>query len=179
MGGVNVSQFLGALDARMPQHQTSLLDLAWYQRAGRLDMSHRRRYECQFGARNRFVTLWPDSAFMSGDRASGYCQIGQDAAEHGAWAPMQRANRGPSGMKFIMGQCKDANGTPLGGAIVQGFRTSNDQFVRETACDSTGRYELGTEYPGEAHYLVAYYDTTVDLAGTTVNTLLPTNRDGT
>lgn len=151
---------------------------SWFVRAGRREMSYWRREDSQFGARNRYVTLWPPSGFMSGDLSAGYCPFGQDTAQADAWSPMQRASRGNSGMKFIRGQCKDGSGNALGGAVVQGFLTANDVFVSETTCDDKGNYELGTVYPAQNHYLVAYYAST-NLAGTTVNTITPTNRDGT
>ena len=174
-----MSLFLGRLDARQPDYQGSLLDLAWFLRAGRIQDSHRVRNECAFGARWKFVTLWPPSMQMSGDRSDGYAQIGQDAAAAGWWSPPQRANRGNGSTKFIMGRCKDVAGNGVSGATVQGFRTVNDQFVRETVAGSDGSYELATEYPGEGHYLVAYRAGSPDIAGTTVNTLQGTNRDGT
>lgn len=96
----------------------------------------------------------------------------------GQYEPCCIGYGGNASLKFIMGKCKDASGVAIGGATVQGFRTSNDQFVRETLSDSNGNYELGTEYPGENHYLVAYVAGSPDRAGTTVNTLQPTNRDG-
>ena len=151
----------------------------WSIRAGRVDMSPWRRGDSQFGARFRFITLWPTSGFMTGDLSAGYiCPINQDVQCMDWWSPMQRANRGTSSAKFIRGQCKDGSGNALGGAVVQGFLTATDTFVGEVACDGNGNYELGTVYPGQSHYLVAYYAST-NLAGTTVNTLVPTNRDGT
>lgn len=174
-----MSQFLGTLDARQPNFQTSLLDLAWYQRAGRLQDSQRVRYECQFGARNKFITLWPVSMQMSGDLSPGFSQIGQDASGVASWAPMQRSSRGNGASKFIMGQCKDSGGNGVSGATVQGFLTGSDKYIGETTADSLGNYELQSVYPATAHYLVAYRAGSPDIAGTTVNTLTPTNRDGT
>jgi hypothetical protein len=79
-----------------------------------------------------------------------------------------------------MGQCKDGIGNPIGGAVVAGFITATNECVGVTATDDQGRYELGCpKSPGDQHYLVAYVDSSPDLAGTTVNTLVPTNRDGT
>jgi hypothetical protein len=67
----------------------------------------------------------------------------------------------------------------VSGATVQGFRTSDDLFVGETTADSSGNYELATVYPATNHYLVAYKAGSPDITGATVNTLQPTNRDGT
>ena len=150
----------------------------WWVRSGRRDMSYWRRQASQYGSRMRFFTLWPSSGFMSGDRSPGYCLIGQDMCEIGSWSPPQRAERGNGAMKFIRGTTKTDAGTPLGGVVVQCFLTATDQFVSESASDSNGQYEVGTVYPGQQHYLVAY-NQSGNTAGTTVNTLLPTNRDGT
>lgn len=177
-----MSRYFGvaASNALMANWQCDEADArGWFIRAGRLDMSYWRRGDSQFGSRNRFATLWPSSGFMTGDISAGYlCPANQDIQCSDWWSPMQRANRGNSGVKFIMGQCKDDAGNALGGAVVQGFLTANDAFVSEATCDDKGYYELATPYPGQAHYLVAYYATT-NLAGTTVNTLIPTNRNGT
>ena len=117
---------------------------------------------------------------MRGDASvSGYSLFGQDCADFDAWSPWQRAMRGNGALKFIMGVCKDSNGATVSGAVVQGFLTATDTFVRETTCGSLGEYELGTEYPSTNHYLVAYRAGSPDIAGTTVNTLQGTNRDGT
>lgn len=129
--------------------------------------------------RQSWKSKWPRGSFLSGD-ASTPLTLAGNCAESGmvqyAWSVY---GRGGHQLKFISGQCVDSGGTAVPGAVVQGFRTSDDLFVRETACDDKGNYELGTEYPGVAHFLVAYLDTATDLAGTTVNTLVPTNRDGT
>jgi hypothetical protein len=92
--------------------------------------------------------------------------------------PRNRFMSGNQGLKFIMGLVVDSSGNAIGGAVVAGFRTSDNRFVRTTTSDSNGMYELGTEFAGEQHYLVAYVSGSPDIAGTTVKTLVPTNRDG-
>ena len=77
---------------------------------------------------------------------------------------------GGAQMKKIIGVTKDANGAPLGTCIVQGFRTANDQYVRETISDPAGNYVFCTEFL-DSQYLVAYKVGAPDVAGTTVNTL--------
>lgn len=101
-----------------------------------------------------------------------------NVSKHMDFEPWHAGPGGSPGIKFIMGKCKDASGVAIGGAVVQGFRTTNDQFVRETQADDQGNYELGTEYPNEGHYLVAYSAGSPDRTGATVNTLVGTNRDG-
>lgn len=177
-----MSYFMHGLNALTGATHSGLMrtDESWYVRAGRRDMSHTRRGESQFGSRFAWYTLWPSSGFMSGDRSSGYAQIGQDCCEADWWSPWQRANRGNGATKFIMGTCKDSVGNTVSGAIVQGFLTSNDQYIGETTSNTNGDYELSTPYPSPAtHYLVAYRPGSPDIAGTTVNTLTGTNRNGT
>lgn len=172
----------GGLDAMQPRNQCAQLDaLSWFVRSGRRDMSYWRRGDTQFGARMRYYTLWPRTMALCGDVTMPMDLFGQcgESSLSGRWSPVQRASRGNGATKFIRGVCKDSGGNTVSGAVVQGFLTATDTFVNETACDSFGNYELGTPYPGVAHYLVAYRAGSPDIAGTTVNTLTPTNRDGT
>jgi len=176
-----VSQFFGAATGSFDGFwQGTILDASWYLRAGRRDMSSRVRSEYEYGARNRFWGLWNKPGFFGGDAAPGYCFSDQDVGWGAArWSPWQKAARGVQTLKYIMGRTVNANGVALGGATIEAFLTGNNMFVRATLSDSNGNYEVGTEYPGNTHYLVAYYPGAPDMAGTTVNTLVPTNRDGT
>jgi hypothetical protein len=115
---------------------------------------------CDPGAGNAFDCLW-DSQHTHGD--------------YEAWS---YGRGGQQGQKFIMGRCKDSNGTGVG-AIVAGFLTANDQYVGEVTAGSDGYYEFGTTYVATNHYLVAYAAGSPDKTGATVNTLQGTNRDGT
>ncbi len=177
-----MTQFLGGTDVMMGAlFQTSLV--GEFMRPYSLKASRSCNYhDRQIRAgkkKSKFLTRWPRGGFMNGDPTVPLSLIGGTVDSELAYGDWNAMARGSGSMKYIMGQCVDENGTPVPGAVVQGFRTSDDLFVREVACDDKGNYELGTEYPGVAHYLVAYLDTATDLAGTTVNTLTPTNRDGT
>lgn len=97
----------------------------------------------------------------------------------GDWEPWSVGWGGTASQKFIMGTCYDQASSPISGAIVQGFLTSTDFYVGATTADSNGRYEFGTPYALSNHYLVAYRAGAPDIAGTTVDTLQGTNRDGT
>lgn len=171
--------FLGALNALQPQYQTSVLDEERTRLSDRVDFDYRRRGRVAQVDPFRWVTPWPASRICSGDAAVplGICgQVDMDTGWAIRWIKRCRGN---GAVKFIMGQCKDAGGNAVGGAVVQGFLTATDAFVTETACDDKGYYELGTPNRGVSHYLVAYRAGSPDIAGTTVNTLVPTNRDGT
>lgn len=130
--------------------------------------------------RDPFFSQWPVRSGFISDPASPASGIMQNDALHndGFEAPSYGPG-GQQGQKFIMGQCLDSVGAPVSGAVVQGFLASNDTLVNETTADSSGLYELGTPYPATNHYLVAYRAGAPDIAGTTVNTLQGTNRDGT
>lgn len=112
------------------------------------------------------------------DPAAPVTGTGWDALTPNEWEPLS-VDDGTQSQKFIMGTTKDSVGGTVSGAVVQVFRTSDDLYVGETTSDSNGRYEAGTPHAGLQHYLVAYRAGAPDIAGTTVNTLTPTNRDGT
>lgn len=102
------------------------------------------------------------------------------AGNAGPFAPWMCGVGGNATQNFIMGRCLDGDGNGVSGATVQAFRTADDAVVRETTADANGYYEAGTPEPvGTAHYLVAYRSGVPDIAGTTVNTLTATKRDGT
>lgn len=73
----------------------------------------------------------------------------------------------------LTGQIVDAGSSPVSGAIVKAFLTGNDRFIGQATSNSTGGYSISTGY-FQNHYIVAYLDSTTDLAGTTVNNLMPT-----
>lgn len=72
----------------------------------------------------------------------------------------------------IIGVTKDSSGVALGNCVVQLFQTSIDLLHQETTSDASGNYAF---YPSVASpfYIVAYKAGAPDVAGTTVNTLVP------
>jgi hypothetical protein len=56
--------------------------------------------------------------------------------------------------------------------------TSTDVYTGEAQSRADGSYAVPTQYPGVAHYMVAYIPGSPDRGGTTVNTLIPANLDG-
>lgn len=93
----------------------------------------------------------------------------------GGWSPWVHGESGYVRLAFFTGTCRDINGNTVSGAVLTAFRTSDNAVGGTTVADSNGVYQLGTIFPGVAHYIVAYLDTTTDLVGTTVNTLIPTS----
>jgi len=128
--------------------------------------------------------MWPNRTAFVSDPAIP-CSLIEDRDSNAfgnaaVWDTWWFGFGGCASTKYIMGQCKNSVGTPLGGCVVQGFRTRDDMYIGETTSNDQGLYELACpNTPTDQHYLVAYYDSATDLAGTTVNTLVPTNRDGT
>lgn len=125
--------------------------------------------------------FWPRrSGFTSDPAAQVSLIVGQDYGyNNGEFEPWRFGRGGSQNLKFVMGRCVDSSDVAVPNAVVQIFRTSTDEFQRETTADQSGYYEAGTDKVGEGHYLVAYKAGSPDVAGTTVNTLTPTNRDGT
>ena len=129
----------------------------------------------------RWNSLW-----SFGCRVSSGSPIGSDGASWGdlsmkdLFEPYSCDGEGTQSKRFLRGTVQDSVGSPVNGALVQGFVTATDAYVGEVQSNLDGTYVLGTETrPGVAHYLVAYKPGSPDIAGTTVNTLTSTNVDGT
>lgn len=125
------------------------------------------------GGTPMWIDLWPSPRLGSGDSTVALALFGQDWSDAGKFEYPSTISRGMVRPFFFRGTCKNSVGNPLGGAVVQGFLTATDAYVGEVACASNGTYELPTIYSGAAHYLVAYYPGSPDIAGTTLNTLTP------
>lgn len=83
------------------------------------------------------------------------------------------AGGGAATLYKIQGITKDSGGSPLGGCVVDLFRTSDDLKVDSVVSDAAGNYLLYTPYLTDAHYCVAYKALAPDVTGATVNTLTP------
>lgn len=132
--------------------------------------------------RNNWYSLWSFGCRLSGGGVAGddYAAINNSLAVKDLFEPYSCDGEGTQSRNFIRGTCKDSVGTPIANAIVQGFVTATDAFVGEVQANTDGTYNLGTEQlKTTPHYLVAYKAGSPDVSGTTVNTLLPTNVDGT
>lgn len=74
---------------------------------------------------------------------------------------------------YLAGVTKDSAGAILGSCVVQLFRTTDDAIIAETTSDPvTGAYSFSPGVGGP-FYVVAYKAGSPDVAGTTLNTLLP------
>ena len=105
---------------------------------------------------------------------------GRGLSDPDLFEPFSCDGEGTQSVNFLKGTCKDASGVAVANAIVQGFVTGTDAYLGEVQGNTDGTYALGVQTSKLTPcYLVAYKAGTPDVAGTTVNTLLPTNVDGT
>jgi hypothetical protein len=140
--------------------------------------SYQQRSPKTWKDRNRWDSLWSFGCRVGGGDLEGYGPSGMTLAD--VFEPYSCDGEGTQTLKWIKGQCVDASGNASAGAIVQAFRTSDDAFAGEVNANSTdGTFDVPTPYVGANHYLVAYKPGSPDIGGTTVNTLQPTNIDGT
>ena len=122
--------------------------------------------------------LWPATTGLGGG-ISGYGCLDQDAGTAVQnWEVCGGTGWNDTGgqkQNVIVGQTLDSGGNPLANANVEGFVTSTNQPVGVVQSDSAGYFRLPTPYgTGVAQYLVCYKAGSPDVAGTSVNTLLPT-----
>jgi len=132
--------------------------------------------------RNKFRSLWSFGCRLGGGTdGPEYATVGiNDLSSPDLYRPYSCDGEGCSQNRFIRGTCVDASDVPVASAIVQAFRTSDDEFMGEAQAYIDGTYIVPVaSVAGVQHYLVAYKAGSPDIAGTTVNTLTSTNVDGT
>lgn len=87
---------------------------------------------------------------------------------------------GCQSLKFIKGRCVDTSDAVLSGVNVRAFVSSSNAYAGyEVQSRTDGSYDVPTPNVGVNHYVVAYVAGSPDRGGTTLNTLVPTNIDGT
>lgn len=130
--------------------------------------------------KNRWRSLWSFGCRVGSGAPIGSDGTGwQDLSMPDLFEPYSCDGEGTQSKNFLLGLCVDASGVPVANAIVQAFRTADDAFAGEVQANTDGTYVLGVEQSkATPHYLVAYKPGSPDIAGTTINTLLPTNVDG-
>lgn len=131
--------------------------------------------------RNQWNSLW-----SWGCRVGYGAPFGSDGAASRdlGWTdlfePYSCDGDGTQSRNFLRGTCVDASDVSVANAIVQGYVTATDAYLGEVQGNTDGTYSLGVEASKATPcYLVAYKAGSPDIAGTTVNTLTPTNVDGT
>lgn len=148
----------------------------------RPDFSWQRRSAKTWRDRNAWASRWPTSRFSGGGGGAGadaMVVVGQGLECSGMFEPFSCDGEGTQSTKWIKGRCEDASGVAVANAIIQCFRTSDDAFGGQGVSFDDGTYQVPTQFPGVAHYVVAYKPGAPDVGGTTVNTLIPANIDGT
>ena len=130
---------------------------------------------------NRWFGLWSFGCRVGAGSPSGSDGAApHDMATTDLYEPYSCDGPGQQSLKFIKGLAVDTTDAPLQGVNLQAFRTSDDAFAGyEVQSREDGSYDLATNFPGVNHYVVAYIAGSPDRAGTTVNTLVPANIDGT
>jgi len=74
---------------------------------------------------------------------------------------------------YLSGVSRDSTGSPLANCRVLIFRTDDNAFVMETTSDGSGNWSVLMN-KGGPFFLVEYKTGAPDVAGTSVNTLIPT-----
>ncbi len=131
--------------------------------------------------RNRWVSLWPRGQFSMAANDGSYAgaPVGLDYSGSMGYEPFSCDGPGTQSTKFLKGMCVDASDVAISGAVVQGFRTADDKYLGyDVQSRDDGSYDLPTNLPASASYVVAYIAGSPDRGGTTLNTLTPTNIDG-
>lgn len=164
----------------------------WSSRPGALqpafeELHHEPKWQWQargpltWNDRNAWRSLWP-SGWLTGGGAGwgtdGAAPIGRGHLGAG-FAPFSCDGSGTSVSRFIRGTCVDASDVAVANATVQVFRTSDDFYLGQDVSRDDGTYIAPADVAaGTQCYLVAYKAGSPDTAGTTVNTLTPTDVAG-
>lgn len=178
MGGsfLNPTMATGIMDSQY-QARAEIEDTRWH----RPNWNYERRGPAAHRDRYGWHDLWPGSQMMNGDPGSPMTTFGNCAGSGGEYFEATTVpNSGTQSTKFIKGTCLDGSGNPVAGATIKGYVAATDVFVGSVQSRLDGSYDLGTaNLASTAHYVTAYKAGSPDIAGTSVNTLLPTNIDGT
>jgi hypothetical protein len=115
---------------------------------------------------------WQGSRFTGGGGGWGGPILDDLSGNLACWDTDLLLTGGQQAKKFI-GTTRDSTGTALGSCVVRAFVTSTGTFIGQVTSDTAGYFELPSSAGAIAHYLVAYKSAGPDIAGTTVNTLIP------
>lgn len=129
-----------------------------------------------------WASQWPRGGLLSANPANPMSILGQ-CIESGGWGnafePDSTWGPGAQSTKFIKGVTVDGAGVPIAGVTVEAFITATD--LRDGPGEVSagdGTFRAGVYQGTGNHYLVAYITGSPDKAGTTLNTLAPTDLDG-
>lgn len=114
--------------------------------------------------------LWPNSRTMQ----NGMGMISEDASTNASRFKPWTEESGTAARKKLIGTTRGPGGTPLGGVNVQAIQAAGGVAADGTATsDSSGYYEIPVANPTGNYKVDAYLAGSPDVAGTTINTLVP------
>ena len=130
--------------------------------------------------RNQWQSLWSFGCRVGCGMPSGNDGAAmRDLAYRDLFEPFSCDGEGTSISRFIKGYTKDSSAVAIANATVQAFRTSDDFYLGQDVSRDDGSYTCPVDVAaGTQCYLVAYKAGAPDIAGTTVNTITPTDVAG-
>lgn len=126
-----------------------------------------------------FQQQWADGMLWSSSRGVGQGlagPLGTDASNYsGHWGVRMPQNSGNSTRLRITGVTRGAGGAAIGGVTVQAVAADGSSAGDRVTSDAAGFYEATVQNPptGQQYKVDAYLVGSPDIAGTTVNTLVP------
>lgn len=119
------------------------------------------------GSKSWRTPWWPANGGFAGD-------VGLDISmlDRAPWWGDPWLLSGCNGRLAFVGVTRDQYGSPLGGCTVRCFRTSTNELVSTVLSDSNGNYQATSPY-ADAHFLTVHKSTAPDVAGATIDTLVP------
>lgn len=116
------------------------------------------------GIMEHYVTS--DAAAPQATKADGMGVSFLNIAKTGVW---EESFRG----WVLTGQTLDASSVALPGCRIEAFVTGSDAYIGDTISDGAGNFRIPIGFNSATCYLVAYKAGAPDVAGTSVNTLVP------
>jgi hypothetical protein len=138
------------------------------------DRAQMSMYSSRSDMRGREEHLWPRSSFRTTGLSVAEAWL-NTAPLIWDWQFYDAVSAGAGQRRYaITGVTRDArNGAIIPSAIVKLYRTATDEVVDVVTSDANGNYVATSPYDTFALYAVAYLPGSPDIAGTTVNTLVP------
>jgi len=145
----------------------------------RPDFCWQRRSAKTWRDRNQWFASWPTSTVNLVGGGDGWGTDATSQVGPAGYEPFSCDGDGCKHTKFILGRCEDASGAAAANSTVKSYRTSDDALSGQDTSRNDGTYIVPAIYGSVAHYVVAYKPGAPDITGATLNTLTPTNIDGT
>jgi hypothetical protein len=115
-----------------------------------------------------FTSWWPNSSAGTNDGSTSDVMVSGISTRERYWP-----NSGANGRLGFVGVTRDQYGSAIGGCTVRCFRLSTLELTSQVVSDaSTGAFTITSPY-SEAHFLTVHLTGTPNIAGATVDTLIP------